>query len=103
MADEMKELEELLAELEGDMNIITLTDEDGEETEFVEIDEIELDGKVYAILQPVELEEDMDEDEALVFCVTEDENGEQDFDIVLDDEILDAVFEKYNSSITDEE
>jgi len=37
----------------------------------------------------------MSEDEALVFSVTRGENGEDKFNIVTDDAIIDAVFEEY--------
>ena len=79
-----------------DENVITLLSATGEEIDFVEIALIAYKSKFYAILQPVEPLEDMDEDEALVFEVTKDENNEDKFIIILDDEIIDAVFEEYN-------
>ena len=77
-------------------DIITLTSADGEEIDFVEIAGIAYKGNFYAILQPVELLENMDDDEALVFKVTRSISGEDNFEIELDDEIIDAVFEQYN-------
>ena len=50
----------------------------------------------YAILQPEELIEGMKDDEALVFKVSRLENGEEKFEIELDDEIIDAVFSIYH-------
>ena len=44
----------------------------------------------------MELLPGMGEDEALVFHVSRDEKGEDKFDVVLDDEIIDAVFDEYN-------
>ena len=38
----------------------------------------------------------MQEDEALVFKVTRGDDGEDRFEIELDDEIIDAVFTEYN-------
>ena len=80
----------------ADDDIVTLLSADGEEIDFVEIAGIAHKGNFYAILQPVELIEGMDDDEALVFHVTRDEAGNDKFEIVLDDEIIDAVFKSYN-------
>ena len=77
-------------------DIVTLLSSTGEEIDFVEIAGIAHNGQFYAILQPVELLDGMEEDEALVFQVSRGENGEDKFEIVLDDEIIDAVFEEYN-------
>lgn len=85
---------DMLDEEEDD--IIILKSADGEEVEFVEIAGINLNGKFYAILQPVELLEGMDEDEALVFEVVRGADGEDSFNIELDDDIIDAVFVEYN-------
>lgn len=82
-------------EMEED-DIVTLISADGEEIDFVEIAGIAHAGKFYAILQPVKLIEGMSEDEALVFLVDRGENGEDNFTIELDDEIIDAVFAEYN-------
>ena len=80
----------------ADDDIVTLLSANGEEIDFVEIAGIAHKGNFYAILQPVELIEGMDDDEALVFLVTRGENGEDKFSIVLDDDIIDHVFAEYN-------
>ena len=77
-------------------DIVTLLSATGEEIEFLEIAGIAHKGNFYAILQPVELLEGMDDDEALVFRVSRGANGEDKFEIELDDEIIDAVFVEYN-------
>ncbi len=79
---------------EMDDDVVTLLSADGEEVDFIEIAGIAYKGKFYAILQPVELLDGMEEDEALVFEVSS-KNGKDAFEIVVDDEILDAVFEEY--------
>lgn len=93
MSDEIFDIPE--DELADD-DTVTLMSADGEEIDFVEIAGIAHKGNFYAILQPVELLEGMAEDEALVFCVTRDEDGNDRFEIELDDEIIDAVFAEYN-------
>ncbi len=84
-------------------DIITLTTGDGQEVDFVEIAGIAYKGNFYAILQPVELLEGMDDDEALVFKVTRGRNGEDSFEIELDDDIVDGVFEEYNRLLDEQE
>ena len=79
-----------------DDDIITLLSDDGEEIDFIEVAGIAYRGNFYTILQPVELLEGMDEDEALVFKVVRGKEGEDKFEIELDDAIIDAVFEEYN-------
>jgi hypothetical protein len=81
---------------EADDDIVTLLSADGEEIDFVEIAGIAHKGNFYAILQPVELIEGMDDDEALVFKVTRGKDGEDKFEIELDDSIIEAVFAEYN-------
>lgn len=83
-------------ELGRDDDIVTLLSATGEEIDFVEIAGIAHKGNFYAILQPVELLEGMADDEALVFKVSRNEAGEDKFEIVLDDDIIDAVFAEYN-------
>ena len=75
---------------------ITLLGADGKEIHFTEIAGIALKGNFYAILKPVEHIEYMDDDEALVFKVTRDANGGDRFDIVLEDETIEAVFAEYD-------
>ncbi len=84
-------------------DIVTLLSADGEEVDFVEIAGIAHKGNFYAILQPVELLEGMDEDEALVFKVTRGADGEDNFEIEMDDDIIDAVFEEYNRLLDEAE
>jgi hypothetical protein len=76
-------------------DIVTLKSADGEDIDFIEIAGIAKKGKFYVILQPVELLEGMADDEALVFLVEKTETGDDKFTIVLDDEIVDMVFEEY--------
>ena len=90
-----------LDESENNDDIITLLSATGEEVDFVEIAGIAHNHNFYAILQPVELIEGMEDDEALVFKVTRDENGNDKFEIELDNEIIDAVFEKYNELLNE--
>ena len=93
-------VEEYEDELSDEM--VTLVTDSGEEIDFFVAAVIPFDGKVYGILQPVELLEGMEEDEALVFEMN-GEDGEQGFDLVTDDAIIDGVFAKYDELIANAE
>lgn len=82
--------------LEDNDDIVTLLSATGEEIDFVEIAGIAHNGNFYAILQPVELLDGMEEDEALVFKVSRGADGEDHFEIEMDDDVIDAVFTEYN-------
>ena len=88
---------------EDDDDIVTLLSADGEEIDFVEIAGSAYKGSFYAILQPVELLDGMDDDEALVFKVTRGKDGEDKFEIELDDTVIDAVFAEYNKLLDEAE
>jgi len=88
--------------IDEDDDIVTLITEDGKEIDFVEIAGIAYRGNFYAVLQPVELLEGMDEDEALVFRVTKGEDGQDNFEIELDDAVIDAVFVEYQKLLNED-
>ena len=91
----MNEQNEKMDQFEEDNDIVTLMSATGEEIDFVEIAGIAYKGHFYAILQPVELLDGMNDDEALVFEVTRADGNDR-FEIVVDDDIIDAVFAEYN-------
>lgn len=91
--------EELDDELSDE--IVTLVTEEGEEIDFYLAAVIPFDGKIYGILQPVELLEGMEDDEALVFEMGGEDEGN--FDLVTDDEIIDGVFAKYDELVASAE
>ena len=88
---------------EEEDDIITLLSDSGEEINFVEIAGIAHKGNFYVILQPVELIDGREEDEALVFKVKRGEDGEDQFEIELDENIIDAVFAEYNRLLDEAE
>ena len=93
---EEKDLQNEAIDVVEDDSVVTLVGEDGIERDFIEVAQIEYNGKLYLILQPVELFEGMDEDEAFVFAVYQTEDGIERFEVELNEEIIDGVFETYN-------
>lgn len=74
--------------------VITLTDEDGEDHDFVFLDVIQVDEKEYAVLMPADGDGDEDEDDAVILRMETDENGESALVAIEDDDewqkVLDA-------------
>ncbi len=102
MADE-KIPESIEHMVDDNDDVVTLMSANGEEIDFVEIAGIAYRGNFYAILQPVELLDGMEEDEALVFKVTRGKDGEDKFEVELDDTVIDAVFAEYNRLLDEAE
>ena len=87
---------------ENNSEPIVLYSETGEEIIFDQIAIIPLNGNTYAILQPQVLLEGMEENEALVFeLVTPEE--ETILKLVVDDKVIDDVFQVYYDLLAEEE
>ena len=105
MANELKDKDKVPASvshmIEDEDDIVTLINEEGEEIQFVEIAGIAYRGNFYAVLQPVDLLDGMGDDVALVFKVVKGANGEDNFEIEIDETIINAVYEEYLKLIAD--
>lgn len=75
---------------------IVLTDENGNDVEFELVSTLEVDGKVYAILQPI------GEEEAYIFNLKYDENGEMELSEIEDDEEFEIIAEQYEMLETED-
>lgn len=90
-------------ELFEDEEIITLQDENGNDVDFAEVACVEYEGKFYALLQPVDDVEGMEEDEVII-CLLEPQDDETEIITpVMDDELAEKVFEEYLKAVADEE
>lgn len=103
MADEMNKN----TTAEEEIEIITLTDENGEDMDFEFLDQIDYEGKRYAVLFPpiedVEGEEENEDEEVLILQVEDDENEDtESYVFVDDDNILSAVFDIFKEKFKDE-
>ncbi|MDY3617809.1 DUF1292 domain-containing protein [Agathobaculum sp.] len=72
-------------------DLVTLTDEDGNEVEFEHIDTVEYKGETYLAFIPAELS--LEEEAEVVILQVVEENGEEILASVEDDTIADAVFD----------
>ena len=92
---------DILLDEDNDDNII-LYDENNQANEFEQIALIPLNGKIYAILKPVNCMENVGDDEAVVFCIEEVE-GEYVLIPEQDDAVGEAVFNEYYSLLEEHE
>lgn len=74
---------------------ITLYDADDKEVEFEQVAIIPIEDNLYVILKPVEEMEGVADDEAIVFAVVEDEEGEVSLEVEADESLAMQVFEEY--------
>ena len=79
---------------------IELVDEDGNVIKFKVVDVTEYKGERYVFLLPAEPNEQIEEDELVIFLYNEEE---QSLDIIEDDDLLDAIYENYLNELDEEE
>lgn len=82
-------------------NIILLTGEDGEDIPYEILDDMELDGRHFVILAPLD-EEELDDGAVTVFEIVE-EDGEEVFAPVEDEAMEQRVFDCFRASDEDYE
>ncbi|MBE5741914.1 MAG: DUF1292 domain-containing protein [Clostridiales bacterium] len=83
--------------------VIILKSADGEEIEFEDVASINYEDKFYKILAPVTPVEGMQDDEALVFEVVAVDDENDQFNIVLDEDVIEGVFAIYNQLLEETE
>ena len=86
---------------EEEPEIITLTDEDGNDVDFEYLDIIEYQGEQYILLLPVEEEEDMEGVVILKIEPSDDEDGDT-FAGIDDENLLNEVFGLFKEKYKDE-
>lgn len=74
---------------------VTLYDDQGKAFKFDQVAIIPLDGKLYAILKPLDELPGVADDEAIVFAINEQENGESSLIIETDEAVAMRVFDEY--------
>ena len=84
-------------------NILTLTDENGEEINFEYLDSVELDGKEYLVLMP----EDEESNEIVILEVEPVDEETENYLSVTDEKVLNTVYgifkERYKDQINFED
>ena len=85
---------EMILDENNNDNIILYNDKD-EPIEFEQIAVIPIDTNTYVILQPVKPMKGIADDEAFAFRLPNREYGEQDLQLVEDDDLIDRIFAEY--------
>lgn len=88
---------------EDNNDAIVLMNEKGEEIAFEQIALIPLAEKVYAILKPIIPLEGLGEDEGLVFSIETNDEGMEYLALVVDEDIIDRVFDVYDQLVEEED
>ena len=88
---------------EADVEIIRLYDEDGNELPFRKVYEANIRKKIYYILLPQFEIPGNGANQALVFEVTRKGGGLENYNVVVDDFIVNEVFDAYNASLSGED
>lgn len=97
------ENENMILEEEEEVSILTLTDENGQDTDFEYLDCLEYQGKEYLVLMPAEEESD----ELIILEVEPVDEENENYLAVTDEAVLEAVYgmfkEKYQDVLTFED
>ena len=93
--------ENLDNDMDMEVEIYTLTDEDGKESDFELIGRHDVDGQSYVALAPVDDGEEIDEDEEGGFVVLKvvEEDGEEIFVTIDDDEEFDRIADIFEDEL----
>jgi uncharacterized protein YrzB (UPF0473 family) len=84
-----------------EIETFTLTDEDGNESEFELLDTAELDGVTYYAMQELDENGEPVGDEYVILRVETDENGEEYLSSIDDDEEFDRVADYFDDQFSD--
>lgn len=105
MADENKNLNNPEEENELPEGVIELTDEDGVTSQFEYLTTIDHEGELYVVLMMMQDEETDDEEgEVLILKIEKDPETDEDIYVsVDDDDISQAVFEKFVAMMDEDE
>ena len=101
MEEKIDILDTLLDEKNNDP--IILENERGEKIVFEQIAVIPKVEDLYCILKPVEPIDGLEEDEALVFKILENEEGEASLTLETDEDVIDEVFNVYYDLLDEED
>ena len=87
---------------EEELDIITLTDEDGVDTDYEFLDLIDLEDKEYVVLLPVESEDEASDGEVLILEVHPLDEENEEYLGIEDADTLNKVFEVFKERFKDD-
>jgi L-rhamnose mutarotase len=92
MADYFKD--QMTANEEDDI-IVLYNEATDKDEEFYELATLDIDGKWYIVMKPVEELPDIADDEVLIYEIIEDKEGNSNFAAIEDEEVLQKVFNEF--------
>ena len=92
MADYFKDQ---MGTTEDDDIIVLYNEETDKDEEFYELATLDVDGKWYIVMKPVEQLPDIADDEVLIYEIIEDKDGNSNFAPIEDDAVLEKVFNEF--------
>lgn len=91
----MADVNEKGIEFNEEDEIVTLTDDEGNDRDFFVLAELDYKDKWYIYLEPTEPTEDFQEGEIIIFELGENEQGDEIFIPIEDETLLNEVFELF--------
>lgn len=82
---------------------ITLYDAEDKAVKFDQVAIIPIEDNLYVILKPIDEMDGVEEDEAIVFAVLEDEEGEVSLEVETDEAVAMQVFDEYYRLLDEQE
>ena len=92
MADYFKDQ---MGTTEDDDIIVLYNEETDKDEEFFELATLDVDGKWYIVMKPVEQLPDIADDEVLIYEIIEDKDGNSNFAPIEDEAVLEKVFNEF--------
>lgn len=80
-----------------ELDTIILTDDEGNDHEFLHLDTLEVEGQTYFVLMPISGEEDEESDEAIILKLGKDAEGNEMLLDIEDDEEWEKVADAWES------
>lgn len=86
--------------IEEEDDIIVLHNEaTDKDEEFYHLATLDVDGKWYVVMKPVDKLEDIADDEVLIYEIVEDEEGNDTFAPIEDEDVLEKVFSEFMAEV----
>ncbi len=83
-------------------DLLVLTDDEGNDVTLEFVDRIEYRGEEYAVMIPVDEDNEEDAASVVIMRIDEDADGDEAFSSINDDKIMNKVFEIFKTKFSDE-
>ena len=84
---------------DGEIDIYTLTDDEGNDKDFELLGRLDEDGQTYVALAPMDEFEDGDDEDTFIIMKVAEENGEEIFEAIEDDDEFDRIADIFEDEL----